>query len=176
MPCAGVDKMTSNSSLRAGCNLPGFSGHYQLELVVSKTNWAKFILPICVPLLGGCVLLPTQFERCESGPRGLKLGEVEPMIVNGKTTRLQLQEKLGSGFDLANGKLWLYTFWESSDLDMLFAAVSLVGGGAKVVGFQSDTYRHLLLEFDDTGVVRRHRVRRGGTINASATGWDEVFQ
>ena len=143
---------------------------------MSKADWFSIVLPIWLPLMGGCILLPTSFERCESGPRGLKLGDVEPTIVNGKTTRSQLEEKLGSGFDLDKGKLWLYTFWESSDLDLLFGAVSLNTAGGDIFKFHFDTERHLLIEFDDAGVVSRHRVRRGGKIDGSATDWDDVFQ
>lgn len=134
------------------------------------------VLLVLLPPLGGCILVPITYQHSDSGPNGLSLAEAEPMVKNRLTTRSQLQQKLGTGLQLAAGRLWIYTFWESSYLSAWLAAVSPMGGGADTLQGNGDSIHFLLIEFDDADVVRRHRVRRAGRINPSATGWDDAFQ
>jgi hypothetical protein len=135
---------------------------------------------VCLPLLCGCFgIVPIGHHASESGPRGCSRDDAEGMIEDGKTTRSQLAEKLGTGLELARGKLWVYTFQDYGEQRFFvwrFIWWYDIHVGGSDSSLESCTDYYLLIEFDEADTVKRHRLRREGKINGLATGWDDVFQ
>ena len=99
------------------------------------------------------------------------------MIEDGKTTKPQLAEKLVTGVELDQGKLWIYTFQENHEQRIFWLLVNMYGGyGGGTGSIESSPDYYLLLEFDETGTVTRHRLRREGRLNGLASNWDNVFR
>ena len=134
----------------------------------------------CLSLLCGCVgVVPAGNHASGNGPRGYSRADAEGMIEDGKTTKSQLAEKLGTGLELARGRLWVYTFQDYGEQRFFvwrFIWWYDIDAGGSDSSVESCTDYYLLIEFDEADTVKRHRLRREGKINMLANGWDDVFQ
>ena len=141
-------------------------------------NFCRILLPAVLILIGGllllgCIVVPV--GRGGVDPVGRRVEAERGNVKVDAATRGEVVQRLGPPtFKLNDDRLFVYA-WQSRN-DVTFHTIGLCTPSSQNTTDFGETSHHLLLQFDDAGVLRRQRRASGGRLNLQATGIEDAVR